>query len=156
MDTSLPMDSRQAILGILYDMGETNALKKTFDLFEEDHLNYRVLVMGASAINALKAGYKSEKLLYLQKDCATSLDIPANHWNREDAIDEENLANIVETIKTFAPKTILTAMVSKAQWQICDKMVQEGITRVFAYYDAVVCKAKYNPCKPTIDRFINT
>lgn len=139
------------VLGVLYDMGETNALKETFDALDESNIDYRVLVVGAASINAIKSGYRPERLLFLDKDITLDRTCDPRSWKREEAFSKEEMVKITNFVKKLNPELIISGSVSEAQRQIT---LESPSKHKLVYYDNLRCRFKDNPAKQVVESFI--
>lgn len=152
-----PSIEQVPVVGIYYDMGETNALKGVFKKLEKDNIDFRVIVMGTAAEKAESLGYPKEKILYLNrdfKDITTIID--AKNTNREKELSKKEVVSVAKKIAQLKPEAIVLGVVSKAQWQLAEAIAAKaGIApgKKFAYYDNPNLLIKDNPCKVTLERF---
>ena len=140
-----------SVLGVLYDMGETNALKETFDALDEANIDYRVLVLGAASINAPKSGYRPDRLLFLDKDIKLDRTCDPRSWKREEAFSKEEMIKITNFVKKLNPELIISGSVSEVQRQITLESPSE---HKLVYYDNLRCRFKDNPAKEVVESFI--
>lgn len=118
------------LLFILYDSGETEALKPLFSLLEKCHLSYQIITLGTSARilanHAKVLSFSSPKIIESLQQTTTY------EWQRESMLSEETISDITDQISSGF---IVTGMASKVQFQIANRLA-ENQAHIFSYYDS--------------------
>jgi hypothetical protein len=139
------------VLGIFYDMGEMNALRGTFEKFDDQGINYRILMLGSAEVNALSSTYNKERLLFLEKDFQVERPTAPGKWEREDKFTNEELKKIKEKVKYINPFVIITGSVSMAQNQIALSIDVERL----AHYGNINSTVQDNSAREVVSSFLN-
>lgn len=117
------------IVFVLYDAGETLALKPVMAELRQSKKEYRAIVMGAA--RDVMSG--EANTIDITKDCKTESAVNRETWKREQQLPASDLEKINEC---FAADLLVTGMVSKVQYQIAAQMKKKK-TKVVTFYDSL-------------------
>jgi CDP-Glycerol:Poly(glycerophosphate) glycerophosphotransferase len=118
------------LLFVLYDAGETQALKPLFTILDKCHVKYRILAFGTAwqMMHKHAKTLKNYSPILREHIQATT----SENWPREKPLPQYDITEIVDSLSTGF---IVTGMVSMIQLQIAKELYQRH-AHIFSYYDS--------------------
>ena len=129
------------VLFVVYDTGETQALKHVMKVFDDKKITYGIIALGVAA----KLLKNNNHVIDIRKQCHFKTHIDPKNWEWALRIPEYDINSLSLCLK---PSVIVTGMSSTAQAQIVQRFSKQG-TKVIGYYDGLN-EPRPNPALLTI------
>ncbi len=118
-------------LFLFFDAGETLALSPVFKSLDENNYDYKILVLGIGARNALIREKINKNVIDIEKECHTKFELGSPLY-RENGVKKVRLDALVHC---YQPNIVVTGIVSKIQSQLASFYKNSQNTLVVGYDD---------------------